>query len=375
MPAGELLGRRARNRALLARQMLLERSSVSVLDAVEHLVGLQAQAPRPPYVGLWTRLETFDPSDLSKLLVERSVVRLALHRGTIHLVSARDALGLRPLLAPVFDRGLRQAALRLGGAPAEAVVQDARGLLEDAPLTFAQLAERLTEHWPDADPGALGQVARSGLALVQVPPRGLWGRSGPAAHTTIEAWLGAPLDPAGSREELLLRYLAAFGPASVADAQAWCGLTRLSDAAQRLRPRLRTFRDEAGRELLDLPDAPRPAPDVPAPVRFLPEWDNVLRAHKDRSHVISEPDRAALRRPNDVVPGTILVAGFVAGTWRSESGGSTVTLHVDPLRTLSRAERSAVEAEGHRLLRWSAPELTSPAAEVVFAGEFAVGGR
>jgi hypothetical protein len=361
MSGSEIMGRRALNRALLARQLLLERASIPALDALEHLVGLQAQAPKPPYVGLWTRLARFDPAELANLIADRRAVRIALQRGTIHAVSARDALTLRPLLQPLFDRGLRQLAPRLGSAPLETVAQAARALLEDEPLTFAALRRRLGERWPDADPAALSQVARGGLALVQTPPRGLWGRSGPATHTTIEAWLRAPLDRSGTLEMLLLRYLAAYGPASVRDAQTWCGLARLSEVAERLRPRLLTFRDESGRELLDLPDAPRPDFSTVAPVRYLPEWDNVLRSHEDRSRVMSDRHRAALRRPNDVVPGTVLVDGFVAATWGLDINGGAAALTVEPLRRLTQRESSAVAAEGRRLLRWSAPRVDSSA--------------
>jgi hypothetical protein len=364
MPVSQTLERRALNRALLARQLLLERSPMPALDALEHLVGLQAQAPGPPYVGLWTRLERFDPDELAELIVSRQAVRIALQRGTIHAVSARDALTLRPVLQPLFDRWLRQLAPRLGGLPVQTAAAAARELLEAEPLTFAELGRRLSERWPDAETAALGQVARGTLALVQIPPRGLWGRNGPAAHTTIEAWLGAPLDRGGTLETLLLRYLAAFGPASVRDAQTWCGLTRLGEVAERLRARLSTFRDESGRELFDLPDAPRPDPDTAVPVRFLPEWDNVLRSHQDRGRVMSDEHRAALRRPNDVVPGTVLVDGFLAATWGQEIKRAAATMTVEPLRALSRREADAVVAEGRRLLRWSTPGVVSAARTV-----------
>lgn len=361
MPGSATLGPRALNRALLARQLLLERASMSALDALTHLVGLQAQAPRPPYVGLWTRLTNFDPSELSDLIVERRAVRIALQRGTIHAVSASDALVLRPLLQPVFERWLRQVSTRLGGAPLDAVAAAAREVLEDQPLTFAQISGRLAERWPDAERAALGNVARGALALVQVPPRGLWGQTGPVAHTTIEAWLGAPLDRTGTFDDLLVRYLTAFGPASIRDAQMWCGLTGLAEVAERLRPRLCAFRDEAGRELLDLPDAPRPPIDTPAPVRFLPPWDNVLRAHADRSRVMSDEHRHALRRPNDVVPGTVLVDGFLAATWAQQITSAAASLTVVLLRPLTPREQSAISAEGRRLLRWSAPHIPASA--------------
>ncbi len=327
------------------------------LGAVEHLVGLQAQAPGPPYVGLWTRLVDFEASELAGLISGRSVVRIALHRGTIHAVSARDALVLRPLLQPLFDRSVRRREAQLVGAPAEAVVAAARELVEGNPLTFADLGRRLAERWPNVEPGVLAQLARGALALVQVPPRGLWGAGGRAAYTTLEAWVDSPLDRTGTLEALLVRYLAAFGPASVRDAQTWSGLTGLGAVAERARGRLRVFRDEDGRELLDLPGAPRPDPARPAPVRFLPPWDNVLRSHADRTRVMADAVREALRRPNDVVPGTVLVDGFVAATWTQAVTADAATLEIELLRRLSRRDADAVAAEGRRLLRWAAPGL------------------
>lgn len=364
--AARVLDRRALNRALLARQGLLRRWTVSAAEAVERLAGMQSQAPDPPYYGLWTRLEGFRPEELSRLLEERAVVRIALMRSTIHLVSARDCLALRPLLQPVLERAHRATyGRRMEGVDATELAEAARTLAEERPRTFAEIGAALAERWPGRDPAALSGAARALLALVQVPPRGLWGRSGPAAHTPAQAWLGRPLDAAASLDDLVLRYLAAFGPATTADAQTWSGLTRLRDAFERLRPRLLVFRDEAGRELFDLPDAPRPDPDTPAPARYMADWDNVFLSHADRTRVVSEEHRRRIFTPNGIFPGTVLVDGFVAGTWKLERSRGAATLRVEPFAPLSAADEAALNEEGERLLAFAAAEV--PAREVTFA--------
>ncbi len=361
-----VLGSRALNRALLARQGLLRRWTIPPAEAVERLVGMQAQAPDPPYVGLWTRLEGFRPDDLARLVEERAVVRIALMRSTIHLVTARDCLALRPLLQPVIERSFRGGfGRRLEGVDDAALADAARALVEETPRTFAGIGAALGERWPDRDPAALSAAARTLLPLVQVPPRGLWGRSGPAAHTTAEAWLGRPLDAAPSLDALVLRYLAAFGPATVADVQTWSGLTRLRDVVERLRPGLLAFRDEGGRELFDLPDAPRPDPDTPAPARFMAEWDNVLLSHAERSRIVAGEHRGRVYTVNGVMPGTILVDGFVAGTWKMERSRGAATLRVEPFAPLAADDEAALAAEGERLLEFAAAE--TPAREVRFA--------
>ena len=245
---------------------------------------MQAQTPHTAYVGLWTRLEGFRGDDLSTLLLDRSVVRMALMRGTIHLVTAADAWGLRPLVQPVMDRVQKsQFGKRLAGVDLDEVVAMGRAFVDEQPRTFKALGDHLLTRWPDRDRFGLEQAVRTGVPLVQVPPRGLWGRSGPIAHTSIEAWLGEPPADLPTIDAVLMRYVAAFGPVSVMDAQAWCGLTKLGEVFERLRPSLITFRDEGGRELFDLPDAPRPDPETPAPPRFLYDFENMLLSYADRS--------------------------------------------------------------------------------------------
>src|SRR5215213_1357326 len=308
-----ILSPRALNRATLERQMLLRRQSLSAAEAIEHLVGMQAQAPAPPYVGLWTRLEDFHPDELARLILDRRAVRVALMRNTVHLVSARDCLTLRPLVQPVIDRGLYgNRAHRAGveGVDIEALSAAGRALLEERPRTAKELGEILRERWPERDPASLARAIRHLLPLVQVPPRGVWGKSRPAAHTTAEAWLGRSLDSDPSLDEMVVRYLGAFGPATVMDAQTWSGLTRLGGMVDRLRSRLLSFRDEHGGEMFDLPDA---RPGSASPARFLPEFDNLTLSPADRTRVIANEYRNAIASKNGMVPATFLVDGFVRG--------------------------------------------------------------
>jgi DNA glycosylase AlkZ-like len=353
-----VLDARALNRALLARQLLLDRTSLGAADAVSHLVGLQAQTPRSPYIGLWSRLAGFEPNDLARMLVEREVVRIVLMRSTIHLVTAEDCRFLRPLLAPMLARRFAQSGWTTGvpGVDLDEVAAAGRRLVEEEPLTLAELGTRLAGEFPGREPAALAQVVRSYVPLVQVPPRAVWGRSGAAAHTSAEAWLGRAVDGEGNRPDPILRYLAAFGPASVMDVQAWSGLTRLTEVAGRLGDRVVRFRAESGRELLDLPDAPRPDPDTPAPVRFLPDFDNVLLSHADRTRVVDDDVRRMLQRRNGAIPGSVLVDGRVAASWTVEWSGGAAVLAVTPLVPLTPAARDEVAAEGVDLLTFLAPE-------------------
>jgi len=350
--------------------MLLRRQRLSAEEAIEHLVGMQAQAPAPPYVGLWTRLEDFHSDELARLILDRHAVRVALMRNTVHLVSARDCLTLRPLVQPVIDRGLYgNRAHRAGveGVDIEALSAAGRALLEERPRTAKELGEILQERWPERDPASLARAIRHLLPLVQVPPRGVWGKSGPAAHTTAEAWLGRSLDSDASLEEMVVRYLGAFGPATVKDAQTWSGLTRLGEIVDRLRPRLSTFRDEHGGEMFDLPDAPRPDPDEPASPRFLPEFDNLILSHADRTRVIADEYRQAIASKNGMVPATFLVDGFVRGTWKSERSRGKATLLIEPFEPLAKNDRDALIEEGERLVRFMAVPEGVETFEIWFA--------
>jgi Winged helix DNA-binding domain len=358
---GAPIGLRALNRATLARQLLLERSTMSIAAAIEHLVGLQAQTPHTAYTGLWARLEAFEPEALSELIVGRRVVRLALMRGTIHMVTARDAWDLRPLVQLVLDRVQKgQFGKRLVGVDLDAVVARGRAFVDAEPRTFKALGDHLLERWPGRDRFALEQTIRTAVPLIQVPPRGLWGRSGPIAHTSIQAWLGSPPAEHASLDGLVTRYLGAFGPASVMDAQAWCGLTRLGEVFERLRPGLLTLRDDAGRELFDLPDAPRPDPDVTAPPRFLYDFDNLLLSHADRTRMASVEVADAVRPTTQEPVSTFTLDGFVAGTWRveRERARGPATLILRAARPLSKHQTADVTDEAARLLDFLAADST-----------------
>jgi hypothetical protein len=347
----EVLGRHALNRALLERQGLLRRSRAGPLDMIERLVGMQAQEPQNPYLALWSRLERFDPESLSELIAERRAVRAQLMRATIHLVIARDCLGMHPFAQPLRSRVFRTAFGRmLEGIDVGEIVEEGRALVSEQPRSRAELRPCLTRRWPDADPNALAQAVTFNLPLVQVPPRGLWRRSGQARWALAELWLGAPLDPDPPAEQLVLRYLAAFGPASTGDIRTWSGVSGLREVVERLRPRLRTFRDERGRELLDVPGAPLPDPDTPPPPRFLPEFDNVTLSHEDRSRIVEHPG-AYPAGPG--LRGSLLIDGFYSAHWR---------LTDRALELIGAAPDDELEAEARRLLAF----LDAEDAGVVF---------
>jgi hypothetical protein len=299
---------------------------------------------------LWSRLEDFEPAELIRLMNGRRVVRLAIMRSTIHLMSARDCLAFRPLFDPVLARSLHSNWRKgLEGVDANALATAARKLVEQQPRTFSDLGTLLAERWPQNDAAALAMAARAWLPLVQVPPRGIWGAGGLAKHTTAEHWLGKPLAKRSALNAMIKRYLGAYGPASVRDIQMWSGLTSLQEAVEQLRPTLRTFRDEHGRELFDLPGAPMPAADTPAPVRFLPEYDNLLLSHADRARVIADEDRARI-----FTKGALLVDGFVAGTWKIERARESADLLIEQFGRLRKEEQPEVAEEGARLLAFAA---------------------
>jgi hypothetical protein len=359
---GDVLTARALNRALLERQGLLARRRTTPLEMVEHLVGLQAQVPENPYVALWSRLARFAPEDLSRLIEAREAVRAQLMRSTIHLVSARDCLAFHPITAEVLAKVFRPPWLAgLAGADVAEVAAAGVAILAERPATRADLAARLAPRWPDADPLALAYAVTYNAPLVQVPPRGLWDATGQAAWAPAETFLGAAVAAAPDVDAMVRRYLAAFGPATVADIRTWSGLTGLRAVVERLRPRLRTFRDESGRELLDVENGPLPDPETPAPVRFLPEYDNIGLSHADRARLFAglEPG-APLPRGGRAV-GTLLVDGFSRANWRiaEDHMGATLTIgRFVPQPGDPPGSPEAIAGEGEALLGFLAPDST-----------------
>lgn len=342
------------NRALLARQMLLERADISILEAIERLVGLQAQTPNAPYIGLWTRLATFRRNDLVQLLEQREVVRATLMRSTLHLVTAKDYLLLRPALQPALTRALYAFFGKAGREiNIEPLISTARAYIEEKPRAFTEIRAHLTALQSDTDPALMAYVVRTHLPLVQIPPGGVWNFAGSPAHDLAERWLGQPLATAedGFRH-LVLHYLAAFGPATVRDIQAWSGLTGLRNGLEELRPELCTFHDEQGNELFDLPDMPLPPADTIAPVRFLPEFDNLILSHAERGRVVVDKYRSLIFLSAGRVRATFLVDGFTAGTWKIERTGKKAKLLIEPFEPLSNNVRDELVEEGERLVRF-----------------------
>jgi hypothetical protein len=357
---GQPISNRALNRALLERQLLLLRADLEPSETIEHLLGLQAQAPMPPYYGLWSRLDGFDPNELGRMITEREVVRMTLMRGTVHLVTVRDALRLRPLVQPMIERVYNGTfGRRMAGADPEQLASAVRELLVDEHLTARELGRRLVERGIGEDLEAMGVAVRAYVPLVQVPPRGVWGAGGQAKYAPLEAWTGREQEAEPSIDDFVVRYLGAFGPASVMDMQNWSGLTKLKEVFERLRPQLVAFRNEDGKELFDLPDAPRPDPETAAPVRFLGEYDNVLLGHADRRRIIpADFPWQEMLRPGRFV-NNLLVDGVLRATWwieREGEGEKRVTLGIRPFRRLTRAEREEVFAEAQRMAEFATPD-------------------
>jgi hypothetical protein len=354
------LSLRALNRATLDRQLLLRPAKMSAYDAVERLAGLQAQAPFPPYYALWPRLHGFRPEELAGLLLDRRVVRIALMRGTVHLVTAADALAWRPAVQVIYERDLKSNTLhapQLENLDHTEVAAAARDLLAGRAHSSTELGTELARRWPDTATASLTHLARGKLALVQVPPRGVWGKAGQTTYQTLENWVGEPQDPKPSLAKLIERYLRAFGPASVADVQTWAGITKLGEVASGMS--LRKFRGPDGRELLDLPDAELPDEDVTAPPRLLGPFDQMILSYADRTRVISDACRKRVISQNGLVKGTILAGGWIRGCWELKKGKKAATLELTPFEKLPKRDISTLESAAARLLTWSEPAAES----------------
>lgn len=358
-PGGDVLSPRALGRAALGRQLLLHRVDLPLVAAVEQVLGLNAQSPNPPYVALWSRLDRFAITDLTAAIEDRSLVRSTMMRATQHVMSVPDFRLVRPVLAPLLRRVQRNAfGRRTTGVDLDGLVTEARDLLADGRvLTRSELGRLLAQRRPGADQTALGWTVQYLEPLVHPAPSGTWNTYGLTPFGRA-GWTGVrPEATAEYVREMVRRYLAAFGPATVSDARAWSGVSGLREVFEQLRPELRVYADESGRELFDVPDAPTPAADLPAPVRFLPEFDSPLLAYADRTRMMTDDVRRQVCVGAGVAS-TVLVDGTVAAIWSTSRTDDAVVLTVRPLRSLSPADRSDVEAEADRLLAFTDPGAT-----------------
>jgi hypothetical protein len=332
--------------------MLLSRERLPVIEAIERLAGLQAQEPKPPFLGLWSRIEGFAREDLHAALRDGAAVRGLLMRATLHMVSAHDFSTFRsPLQATMSAAfgGVRVAK----GVDLEPVLPVARELLAERPRTMGELRALLSERFPAVNDRALGYGVRTHLPLTMVPSDDRWGFPRDAEFALAAA------EEDRSPAPLVRRYLAAFGPATPADAQTWSGLKGLKAVFEALRPELAIFQDERGRELFDLPGAPRPDGETPAPPRLLPEFDSLVLAHADRTRILDDDHRPLVVTKNLRVRATVLVGGRVAGTWKSERKGKKAMLSIEPFGKLPKPAREALTAEGEQLLRFVEEDASS----------------
>jgi hypothetical protein len=344
------------NRATLARQLLLERAELPVVDAVAQLCGIQAQEAKPPFVGLWTRLAGFRAEDLHSLLHKRIIVRATFLRGTLHLLSARDYAAFRAPIQPVLDDGQRVLGSRAKGLEVDKVLPVATELFRQRPRDFTELRALLQARFPAVNDRALGFTVRMRLPLVMVPTADRWAFPAAARFTLAQDWLSDRLSDDDSPDELVRRYLAAFGPATGADVQTWSGLKGIRQVLTRLRPELVTVVDERGRELFDLPDAPRPDGDVPVPPRFLPEFDNLVLSHADRTRMIADEYRGHVVTKNLRVRASVLYDGFACGIWDVERKKANAVVRITPFRRLpARAVRDLTDEAG-ALLEFLEPD-------------------
>ena len=347
----QTLSLRQLNRILLARQFLLERQDLACEKAIAALVALQSQIPNPPYIGLWTRLQGFEKRQLTALLESRTVVRAPWIRSTLHLVTAEDHQAFQAVIQPALARGLRSFfGARAKGLDIDRLIAIAKPFLEAETPAIGALRDKLQEYEPHADKQAMAYAVRSYLPLVQVPPSGAWGVGTRATYTTAESWLGAasPSD-LGS---LFRRYLAAFGPADVMDFQTWSGMTSLKSALKATLETLVGYRDEKGRDLYDLPGEPIVDGDTPAPIRFLPEYDNILIAHRDRTRILPERRRKKVFVSAGRVLGSVIIDGFVGAIWKVERDKKQATLRVTLFDKQTDEVLDAIETEGLELIRF-----------------------
>ncbi|MFW0797756.1 winged helix DNA-binding domain-containing protein [Gordonia sp. CPCC 205515] len=339
------------NRTLLHRQHLLRRVDEDAIEVLDRCVGLQAQDPKAPFYGLWSRITEFRPAELDALLTEREVVRIALLRGTVFLVDGEDARWMRPAAQPVLDAALVTHSRRLVRARVDDILRTAAELLTDTPVSASDLGQRLARAYPGEDTATLVTIARCGLPLVQVPPRGLWAGRGAPTYTLLDAWIGDG-SPAvtgdEARKDLIRLYLRGFGPATVKSIQTWCGLTRMRPLIEAMESdwELVTLAGPDGAVLYDLEGLDIIDEDTEAPPRLIAPYDNILVAQADRRRIADEDLYRSLQTTNGISPGFVLVDGLLAGTWGFDDARRvSVRLDVEPRRR----ERAALDEEVQRL--------------------------
>ncbi|MEQ1770394.1 MAG: winged helix DNA-binding domain-containing protein [Devosia sp.] len=350
--AHEVLTRRHLNRATLARQMLLERSDITIADAVRFLGGLQAQQSNDPYIGLWSRLDGFQHEDLTALIMDRTLARATTMRGTLHLHTADDLVSFRALvqdyLMATWRSGFRR---RFADQNEDAVHREGLKVLRKGPTTIGAVGKALNEKFPAADPLALAIMVQMREPLVQVPPTRIWNNGSAPLLERAETWLGK-LKPTLTRKDLVRRYLAAYGPASVNDMQVWCRLTKLGAEFKALEEELVVFTDEEGRTLYDLPDAPRPPAETPAPVRFLPFYDNVYLGYDDRRRMLEPGDAERINIFANYKP-PVLVDGIISAGYVLARKKGAATLEIEPYHKLSKKAVREIEKEGLAFLHFA----------------------
>jgi hypothetical protein len=364
----ERLSNRQLNRATLARQMLLERSDMGIADATAFLLGLQGQVSEGPYQGLWSRLKDFRHEDVTALIVDRTLLRGSTMRSTLHLHTADDMIGIREFVQPVLERTWHGAfgKKRFGNNDKEKVRKAAVKLLDKSPMTSGELGKALQEKFPEGEALAKAVLVQVMEVLIQIPPTRIWGSGHAPISTRVQNWVPGPYKRTIPRETLVRRYLAAYGPASVNDMQAWCGMTKLGETFEALRPELVTFEGEDGRELFDLPDAPRPEAETHAPVRYLPLYDNVYLGFDNRRRMLEENDMKRVNMLREFKP-AVLIDGIVSAGWTIEEKKGDAVLTVEPYHKVSKAEVREAETEGLAFLKFMRPEANSWDVRVVGA--------
>ncbi len=347
-----ILSKRELNRSLITRQLLTTRSDHASFDVIEHLIGLQAQVTKPPYIGLWTRVKSFQRDELTQMMADRRVVRATMMRSTLHTVTARDYLWLRPTIQPALTKALKAFyGQKAAGLDVERLVELSTPYLSETPRTLVDMRAFLSTVDPSRDPETMTYAVRTHYPVVQMPPGGNWGAGGSPAYIPAESWIGEPMAQSDVRRALT-RYLTAFGPASIMDFQAWSGMANLKSQIEPFKREFVVYRDEAKRELLDVPDMPIMAENSPAPPRFIPEFDNLILSHADRTRVISDEDYPKVFLSAGRVRATFLIDGFVHGTWKVIREKDSAVLVIEPFRPLEPNDQLTLYNEGERLVRF-----------------------